>query len=910
MSRKLAVLAAVVFLLSSTSPLLCADLDGDGFEPPADCNDTEATVYPGGPELCDGRDNDCNVSVDEGVVRSCDSGCAIGVEFCSNGTWLGCTAKPCCDFVVGSGGDFPTICPAAQDFAFSYSPTTFCVKPGSYTAPCTVTTSLVSTDGPDTTIIAGDISMRGRFSNQNTRLQGFTILGTVNANSFEASADLLGNYIVGSAVVIGPYSDGVCRYAIGNRVEGMLTGFLGYFIYQNSLEGGGLTAAGDFVRCDAVIQNTILNTQTAITAVESIGTFMIRGNRIENCDVGIMGSSSTPELPESFIIGNTIDGCRIGIDFDYAPGERARIWNNRISNSREYGIKLGGANLELGQNLVTGTGLGDPAGDPGAGVSIALFGGAAKLVYNTVAANRSGVEVRLFGENNIGLTGNLIAANSADGLRIETLTPEYPFSVSASRNDVFGNGANWVGVADPTGSNGNIAVNPRFAAPGSGDFRLAAGSPLVDLGEPFGVSKDIDGLERVQDGDLDGRAAPDLGAFELSPQIVAAVVPSQVNPAKGSQITSCVSIDLSNTTELLASYGALLSWDATVLQWVGFGGGDPPFNDPFVEVISEGEIRFSDSDAPGATGRSRILCAEFRVTGEAGTASRLDLELVRLSASDGSGSLLAMAAARDAAINVVTNCLVGDVSLDGDIQSEDAALVLAGEVELALPGPVEEGIIARCGDGNGDGSTDSIDANVVLSALRGREINLAFPFGKSNQTFDSCQPAEVEQGLSLADPSTLASPLELDAIEAGEPAVSARLTFSKLMPRRGEEFEVAVLVDLGASGSQLGSYGVRLGWNSSAVEFVGLGAGGSGTFNSPVVNLSRAASGEMLAADASPEGDEGTVVLIRGRFRALRAVRRLGALFRGEFTSMGSVAPQFENMLPLVKWERQSRSRL
>ena len=45
-----------------------ADLDGDGYTVcQGDLDDNDNTVYPGAPELCDGKDNDCDGTIDEGV---------------------------------------------------------------------------------------------------------------------------------------------------------------------------------------------------------------------------------------------------------------------------------------------------------------------------------------------------------------------------------------------------------------------------------------------------------------------------------------------------------------------------------------------------------------------------------------------------------------------------------------------------------------------------------------------------------------------------------------------------------------------------------------------------------------------------------------------------------------------------
>ena len=46
------------------------DMDSDGYLSDEDCNDSQAEVHPGAPELCDGMDNDCDGEVDEEVMTT------------------------------------------------------------------------------------------------------------------------------------------------------------------------------------------------------------------------------------------------------------------------------------------------------------------------------------------------------------------------------------------------------------------------------------------------------------------------------------------------------------------------------------------------------------------------------------------------------------------------------------------------------------------------------------------------------------------------------------------------------------------------------------------------------------------------------------------------------------------------
>jgi hypothetical protein len=139
-----------------------------------------------------------------------------------------------------------------------------------------------------------------------------------------------------------------------------------------------------------------------------------------------------------------------------------------------------------------------------------------EIANNTIVQNSVGVRIDARVPTSTQLYANNIIVGNDVGLQVDFLNPGN--EPTWMNNLVFNNTTNYLGIADQTGLNGNVSVDPQFIS--NKNVQLRPTSPAIDAGTlsvPGLPPTDFAGNERVVDGDGDGTALPDIGAFEFIP---------------------------------------------------------------------------------------------------------------------------------------------------------------------------------------------------------------------------------------------------------------------------------------------------------------------------------------------------------------------------------------------------------
>ncbi len=262
--------------------------------------------------------------------------------------------------------------------------------------------------------------------------------------------------------------DGGQAYGVVQFLEGYRTCGIDGFTIRNGRDRGLYCAFSA-----PVISGNVITQNDVGIVCESYSSPAICGNTITENGGGISCRHSSPAVSGNVISDNTYGGVSC-----LGP---AIMTNNIIARNGCYGISW------------------EPYSAPATGV----------IRNNTIAGNGlacGGCGI-YWGYLPPLITNNIVAFNWLG------LASEDPGTYLLDHNCVYGNAScDYSGVLPGAD---DILANPVFAGMPVGDYHLRANSPCIDVGTNEGApASDLDGAIRPQDGDGDGNAVCDVGAYE------------------------------------------------------------------------------------------------------------------------------------------------------------------------------------------------------------------------------------------------------------------------------------------------------------------------------------------------------------------------------------------------------------
>jgi parallel beta-helix repeat protein len=204
---------------------------------------------------------------------------------------------------------------------------------------------------------------------------------------------------------------------------------------------------------------------------------------------GINCLNASPTIANNVLAGNSSPG----INCDRSS---PIILNNAIKGNTGSGIYCSNSSPVIANNIIAANS--NSASDGG---GIYCTSSSPQIVNNTIVANSASSGGGIYISGSPSISNNIVAFNSS-GIYKSTGTP------TLRNNCVWENAAyDYSGfVSNPTGTNGNISVDPQLASVVYGDLHILPGSPCRNTGynsAPGLPELDMDGEARIQETIVD-----------------------------------------------------------------------------------------------------------------------------------------------------------------------------------------------------------------------------------------------------------------------------------------------------------------------------------------------------------------------------------------------------------------------
>jgi len=344
-------------------------------------------------------------------------------------------------------------------------------------------------NGEDDTIRVVEGTYAGNFSFESGETYDLTILGGHTSGCGLRKFDPANTVLDGGAA-----GQVLNLYSAYDYVDIAVEGLTLQNGYTSGDDGGGIyvRTLPPLIGGNINIRLSIIQNNTALVG----GGVYVRNS-------GESGTTGDIVIANNFVLNNTSttnDG-GLSLTNDATTGTAGDIVliNNVVANNTNQGAVGGGVQAESSAD----------SGTPGT----------ITLTNNTITGNSAstfGGGISLDRDGTINCYNNIISGNTSSAY--------FDIRLVGTAGTANGYGNNYdtdhmAGSWD-NGDN-NINVDPLFMHADAGDYRLKSRSQCIDSGEtqaPGIPNKDIEGNSRPVDGDRDGNAVIDMGAYEYLPR--------------------------------------------------------------------------------------------------------------------------------------------------------------------------------------------------------------------------------------------------------------------------------------------------------------------------------------------------------------------------------------------------------